>query len=554
MKIFKFVKGYIFKYKIELFIFLIFSIISWIISIGLPYITGNYIDSLMNFQNRQTIINFTIKILLIGIISIISSFIVSYSYVKVQTKSGMELNFKALEHISKMPILYFKNLDSAYLNQRINSDSNTLISFVLSNFLDILINALTLIIVFYISFKINRKLTMILILLIPLYLAIYFVFKKPLFKSGYELKENQNKFFSKMNEQLYNINLIKLNSTFEESQKQLRTSFSTMFESLLKYTRISYIFSSSDSMTMIISQIIIFFFGGMEIINGNLTIGQFTIIISYFSMIMGCISYYLNLGKSYQDALVSYNRLEEILNETKEINGDKRINSIDTIVLKEVCFSYDDTNNIIDNFNYTFKKGNIYGIIGQNGTGKSTFINLILGLFNNYYKGNIYYNSIELKKLDMYHIRKRIIGISEQEPALINDTIGKNVTYGIDIYNYDDIEEVLKGLNLDINKFQDGLNTNIHEAANNISGGEKLKISLARTFLKNPDMIILDEPTSALDFKSIENLKSILKEIKKGKIIIIVTHNKDILDISDEIIDLNLVHSLNYEVKISNTI
>jgi ABC-type bacteriocin/lantibiotic exporter with double-glycine peptidase domain len=547
MKIFKFVKEYIFKYKIQLFIFLIFSIISWIISIGLPYITGNYIDSLMNFQNRQTIINFTIKILLIGIISIISSFIVSYSYVKVQTKSGMELNFKALEHISKMPILYFKNLDSAYLNQRINSDSNTLISFVLSNFLDILINALTLIIVFYISFKINRKLTMILIPLIPLYLAIYFVFKKPLFKSGYELKENQNKFFSKMNEQLYNINLIKLNSTFEESQKQLRTSFSTMFESLLKYTRISYIFSSSDSMTMIISQIIIFFFGGMEIINENLTIGQFTIIISYFSMIMGCISYYLNLGKSYQDALVSYNRLEEILNETKEINGDKRINSIDTIVLKEVCFSYDDTNNIIDNFNYTFKKGNIYGIIGQNGTGKSTFINLILGLFNNYYKGNIYYNSIELKKLDMYYIRKRIIGISEQEPALINDTIGKNVTYGIDIYNYDDIEEVLKSLNLDINKFQDGLNTNIYEAANNISGGEKLKISLARTFLKNPDMIILDEPTSALDVNSIEKLEFILKEIKKDKIIIIVTHNRDILDILDEIIDLNVVNSLNCE-------
>ena len=451
-----------------------------------------------------------------------------------------------------MPILYFKNLDSTYLNQRINSDSNTLISFILSNFLDILIRALTLIIVFCISFKIDRKLTMILIPLIPLYLAIYFIFKKPLFKSGYELKEKQNKFFSKMNEQLYNINLIKLNSTFEESQKQLRTSFSTMFESLLKYTRVSYIFSSSDSMTMIISQIIIFFFGGMEIINGNLTIGQFTIIISYFSMIMGCISYYLNLGKSYQDALVSYSRLEEILNEPKEINGDMRIDNIDTIVLKEVCFSYDDTDNIINNFNYTFKKGNIYGIIGQNGTGKSTFINLILGLFNNYYKGNIYYNSIELKKLDMYYIRKRIIEISEQEPALINDTISKNVTYGIDIYNYDNIEKVLKSLNLDINKFQDGLNTNIYEAANNISGGEKLKISLARTFLKNPDMIILDEPTSALDFNSIEKLKTILREIKKDKIIIIVTHNKDILNVSDEIIDLNFVHNLNYEVKISN--
>lgn len=257
-------------------------------------------------------------------------------------------------------------------------------------------------------------------------------------------------------------------------------------------------------------------------------------------MIMGCISYFLNLGKSYQDALVSYNRLEEILKKSKEINGKEFMDGIDTIELKNVSFSYDNEKVIIDHFNYKFEKGNIYCIVGQNGNGKSTLINLILGLFNNYYTGEIYYNSLELKQLDMYRMRKRIIGISEQEPKLINNTIESNVTYGIDIYNYDDIRKLLENLNLSIDKFSKGLDTNINEDSNNISGGEKLKISLARTFLKDPDLIILDEPTSALDVDSIEKLKYILNRIKNKKIILIISHNKNILDISDEIVDLNV--------------
>lgn len=149
-----------------------FSIISWIISIALPYITGKYIDSLIDFQGSQTIFNFTMGIFSIGMLGIVSSFISNYSYVKLQTKSAIDLNLSVLNHVSKLPILYFKDIDTTYLNQRINSDSNTLVSFILNNILNIIIKALTLIFLFYVSFKINRKITIILMPLIPLYLVI----------------------------------------------------------------------------------------------------------------------------------------------------------------------------------------------------------------------------------------------------------------------------------------------------------------------------------------------------------------------------------------------
>jgi len=538
MVMIKYVKKYILKYKLSLLMFIIFSIIAWIVSIVSPYLTGNYVDVLVKAESGDAIVSFTKKILFIGVLNIISSFIVSYLYVKIQTKAMIDLNFYVLNHVVKLPILYFKDIDSTYLTQRLNADSNTVISFVLGNIVNILTSGLTIIFLMYISIKINLKLTLILIPLIPIYLFLYFTFRKPLYKKGYELKEKQSKFFSKMNEYLDNINLVKKNATFKEAQVGLDSSFMKMFFSLLKHTKISYLFSSSSSMTMIIAQIIIFFFGGFEILNGSLTVGQFTIINRYFSMIMNSISYFLNLGKSYQDTLVSHDRLEQILDEQKEINGEMQIDDIDTIELNNVSFSYDGYKNTISNFSYKFEKGKIYCVIGENGAGKSTLVNLILGIFNDYFTGRVLYNSIDIRKLDMYHIRRKIIGISEQESKLINDSIFNNITYGIDVYNYEEIKNLLEKLNLDIHKFNQGLNTNIYEAANNISGGEKLKISLARAFLKKSDVIILDEPTSALDFDSIQKLSSLIQRIKRDKIILIVTHNKEFLSIADDIVDL----------------
>lgn len=163
----------------------------------------------------------------------------------------------------------------------------------------------------------------------------------------------------------------------------------------------------------------------------------------------------------------------------------------------------------------------------------------MIGLLQNY-NGDIFYDSKNIKTLDLYSIRKRLISITEQEPILMNDTIKNNITYGVNNYNIDDIVYFCKSLNVDdfINNLPDKLNTIIDEKSSTISGGEKQKISLVRTFIKNADLILLDEPTSALDQYSIDVLKNILINMKTNKIIIFITHNKSILNIADKIIKL----------------
>jgi ATP-binding cassette subfamily C protein len=191
-------------------------------------------------------------------------------------------------------------------------------------------------------------------------------------------------------------------------------------------------------------------------------------------------------------------------------------------------------------------------IAGENGAGKSTLINILLGLHMGEYKGDILYNGISVNEVDMYDFRKNQVGISEQEPLLIADTIRYNIslcelpTDGERRQNVTDINPIDKradkqnelvsmlGLNTYADALHDGFETVINENAANISGGEKQKISLLRALMKGNNLIVLDEPTSALDEHSKSSLRGYLDMIKHEKIVIVVTHDKGFIN---EVID-----------------
>ncbi len=291
---------------------------------------------------------------------------------------------------------------------------------------------------------------------------------------------------------------------------------------------------------MSFAQICIFIMGGLSVIKGKLTIGQLTIILSYFNVMMESASFFFSLTKTIQENRVAYIRLKKIMDQqTYEENGEI-LQEINIIELKNITFAYSEKI-IFQNFNYIFEKGNIYSIIGSNGSGKSTLIKLMLGLFNKEIGGEIYYNGKIIWKLNKHEIRKWCFGISEQEPILLPDTVKYNILLDdnkdLDLNELYYIAEKIN-LNTLLEKLPMGLETIINEKNSNFSGGEKQKISLARVFYKNPSVIIMDEPTSALDDKSSECLKNYLCQIKDDKIIIIITHNPIFLSISDYVINL----------------
>lgn len=538
MKIFRLVREYLLRQKLNLGLFIALSFIAWILSVSLPYLTGRYVDILINIKDKNSIFSFTKIIACILLIDVFLIYFKSIVVVKLKTRASFELNFDIIEHIKKLPLPYFNNINAAYLNQRVNQDSCSVTFFIVDSAVSIIINLLTFLAIAIFTFTVNRTVALFLFALVPVYALVYFLLRGPMYKKEYRYKENQNSFFSKMNEQLFKIKLIKVNSWFDVLAGELKKSFAPLFRSAVDYTKTMSLYSGASKSISHLAKILMFLFGGLEVLNNRMSIGEFTAINAYFHMLLDCTMYFVNLGKSYQESLVSYVRLKELMDMKLEPNGQREISSIDEIEFRDVYFSFDNRKYILDGFNYKFKKGNIYCVVGRNGIGKSTLIDLMTGLLTNY-NGEILYNSLNIKSLNLYSLRQNLIGITEQEPTLFNDSILKNLTYGLKGYDTETIDKICREINIKdfVSSLPDGLNSNISEKAANISGGEKQKLSLARVLLKDSDVLVFDEPTSAMDHRSMSAFKNMLNGLKNDKIIVIVTHTDSILDIADEVID-----------------
>lgn len=289
-----------------------------------------------------------------------------------------------------------------------------------------------------------------------------------------------------------------------------------------------------DEIVSMCAQLTVLVLGLIGISKGTITVGILTISISYFNSILKSVKYFYEFGKLYQVNLVSYNRINELLNIEAQYNGSKKLPCIDSICIEDLQFK-NNGRNIFNNLNLAFQKGYIYTLTGRNGAGKSTLMKLLTGMYINEYTGNINYNGIDINNIDMKHMREKFLSVTEQEPLLLNDTILNNLVVNLDYYDEDKLKDLINILNLKeyIDSKPLGINSVINTDSTNLSGGEKQKIAIIKSLMKKSDVIILDEPTSALDKKTILSLKNYLTLIKKNKIILIITHDNTLYDISD---------------------
>lgn len=540
MKIFYLFKPYFIEYKWKILVYVLISLIASAFTLFMPYISGKFIDQLILNPTRETIYYFSLIYLIIVVLQIILSYIISIIGVKLNTEISFSLNEAIISHLQKIPLIILDGQDIAYLNQRVNADSNSLINFCLSLLTGALINLISLIFSVYIILKTNIWMTAGILMLVIIYYLLYRFSKNILQKIILEQKEASDRYMSSLYEQLSKVKLIKINNLFSFFYKRLNKSFNELLKIKIKNQKISFIFNSSDTLISFFFQIILFIFGGLMIIEGKLTIGTFSILSSYFTTIVNSIKYFISIAGKYLDTTVAANRIDEILGMNIESNSELVVNDIKKIKLEDVSFSYL-TKNIINNFSYEFEKGNIYVISGDNGKGKSTLINLIMGLYIDNYKGTIKYNDDDIKKIDLYKTRTSI-SYTSQEDIVLNDSIISNILFD------QSIELKSKELETLFSKFSfksyngtefDILsNTIINEKGSNYSGGEIKKLMLMRAFIKKCSVLILDEPSNSLDFESKNALKEILYNMKRNCIIIMVTHDLELKKMADYIIEL----------------
>lgn len=539
-KLFTFCAPYLKKFRWQILGLMLLYIASGLLSVVLPYISGSYVDALIGGTAVSRMEFYLLLIAALALIQLVLGYVCERLYIHVQCRGGHALNADAVHRIQNMPFRFMQEKNTMFLTQQINNDANAVIIFCITVLQNIVTNALTLLLPLIMIASKELWLGVAMLGINLVYYGLYQLFKGGVYRTQRAFMNEQADYFSKLGTQLSNVKFIQTQGLASAYIQRLTGSLEKLIHTAYKTQQAQYAFSGSDVIIKYGANILVFVLGGFAVLRGSMTVGEFTIIQSYFSMTLGATQYFFSLGKSIQSAKVSCDRLTAIFNEREQTNGTRRLADIKQISCKAVRFGYGEEK-VLSERSEVFEKGHIYAFVGENGAGKSTFINLLLGLFIDQYEGTVQYNGLPIEELDMRTLRRELVGVSEQEPMLLEDTLRFNLTFD-DEASVDEAEfQKLCGiLNLDalLRSLPEGLDTVVREGTSNLSGGEKQKLSIIRALLKQPKLLVLDEPTSALDRESTKKFIEYLSAIREDKIIFVSTHDEALLNICSATIRL----------------
>lgn len=523
MKLYKILKEEFKSNRKYILIFTLLSFAVWSINIIMPKIIGEFIDVINTIERVEDVYNFTLIALALTTLSVVFSYFSNMLKTRITNDISNSMKNSLINKLFITDEIRMNKYDRDYLTQRFFIDVDNIISFSINNAIGILIHILSIILIIILVFRIDIIVGVAVIGFIPIYVILYNLFKQELYKNASKYKEESGLYYSLFNKIVNSTYHIKINALFSEISNLIKRKYNELINTTLKYSKMVYLFNSLGSTLSGYSKIAIIFLGGLQIVSGKMTIGEFTVISTYFSMFLGSVKYFLELGKSYQDTNASLTRISEIL-QLPEINhGKKIIPKIKSIEVEDLQFFYGDKE-VINSLNLEISDCGIYCIEGSNGEGKTSLLNLLTGLFE-HQKGKIKINGIDLIEIDKRNLWRNQIAFLEQHVVLFGENIYELLTFGLNYYSEADLKELIKEFELEY------LLNEIDCKSRKFSGGERQKISLIRLLLKDASLLVLDEPSTHLDKSAKEKLCDILQKLSKEKIIILVDHDK--LEIPD---------------------
>lgn len=270
-------------------------------------------------------------------------------------------------------------------------------------------------------------------------------------------------------------------------------------------------------------QIGTFLYGAYLVLQGQCTAGSVLSIVSLSSYIFQPVSYVPQLMGAFKAAGKLFDKIIDVVSENSDEQNGVEIHRADNIVLNDVSFSYDDTNEVLHHISCTFEKGKKYAIIGDSGFGKSTMLNLLMGAFDNYH-GSLKVDETEMKDINSDSLFDEV-SLIDQNVFLFDASIKDNITMFKDVEEEKLMDAIQKAGLSELVKNK-GLDFVCGENGNNLSGGEKQRISIARSLIKGAPVLLLDEITSALDEKTAHAINQEIVSLK-DKLCIEITHRLD---------------------------
>ena len=491
----KFLWSHFKNYKASLAVVALCSVLTAAVNLLEPFLTSKFIDEILITEDTTTFFAFIATLAVLSVTAMAANWFNTV----LSSKMRLQISNRILEdisaHVYKVRGDFIFKTDMVYLSKRLDQDVIDLIFFAITAAVDTCINFALSVMAFGLLCSIGVKWGVLFVIIAILHGVAYRVLEKILFNRSTAVRETDSKYFTCLSDILLYVYSIKLHGLYGEWLKKFRAAFEKNFVAVIRQVKIQFWFSTSSLNANAIFKVLIFLLGGLDVLNHTLSIGNFVALNGYYLFAMQGVAYFMNVGQNYQNALAAYTRIMEIKNLPPESNGTMILERVTSIELRGVNFNFDEQK-ILSDFNKIFVRGKIYCIVGANGAGKSTLMNLICGMIlpNG---GEIFFDGVPLTEVDMLAARKKLFAVVEQKDFLKND---------------------------------------------NLSGGERRRISIATAFEKSADVLIMDEPDNNLDTIAVAALTEKISVGKHNRITLIISHDERLIEIADEIISLGIAH------------
>ena len=511
---------YLKDYKIESVLAPLFKFLEAAFELLVPLVIAKIIDIGIGNKNSNYIIKMGILLVALAVIGLISAIVAQYFSAKAATGFGTKLRDDLFAHILKFSHAETDILGRETLVTRITNDSDQVQNGVNRFFRLVLRSPFIVAGAFIMSFNIDAEMSLIafiVILILSIIVALIMSKSIGLYRN---VQRKLDKVLGKTGENLTGIRVIRAFSKEKSEVGEYDAATEDLYNDQLRVGNISALLNPLTYVVVNLGIVAILQSGGIQVNIGNLTTGQVVALINYMSQILVELVKFANLIILLAKASACAKRINEIFDIKSSINGGNSelvLNDFDgeIITFENVGFAYPKSKEeAISDITFSVRKGETIGIIGGTGSGKSSLINLI-PRFYDISRGSIKIAGRDIKDYTLNSIRRNV-ALVEQKSRLFRGNIRNNLLWGDNsatdeaLYEAADIAQATDV----INSKEDKLDSEVAMYGNNFSGGQKQRLSIARSLVKRAGILILDDSSSALDYATDSRLRKAIKEIK----------------------------------------